>query len=203
MNTVLYQHLTIHSTEDRNKILDQIIQSNLRMCSLVCKLRHNLQLEFGAHCATNWRLTLVYDWQIGQWVIIAQDRSNVQVKILSHTSTEKDNLKGIGFVVWTGSVVAETWHRWGRDRNQTLASTCAYNITPLWTTGFQLQRELSKPIELLRRYEFLKRLPGGRKWLSNTACATTATNATLGRPPSAVHHDLTHMDIKKSCISIS
>ena len=65
-----------------------------------------------------------------------------------------------------------------------------------------MQRVLSKPIDLLRRYEFHKRLPGGRKGLSKTSCAATPANITLGRSPSAVHYNLTHIDINRSCISI-
>ena len=29
-----------------------------------------------------------------------------------------------------------------------------YNAAPLYTTNFNMQRELSKPIELMQRYEF-------------------------------------------------
>ena len=64
-------------TENRYKILEQMIHSNLFMRSLIRKLCHNLQLEFDTQCATNWRYALVYGWQICQRVIIAQDGSNV------------------------------------------------------------------------------------------------------------------------------
>ena len=65
-----------------------------------------------------------------------------------------------------------------------------------------MQCELSKTIKLLRRYKFHKRLPGGRKGVIKTSCAATSTNVTSGRPSSAVHYNLTHIDIKRSCICI-
>ena len=76
-NTVLYKHSTMNSTENRYKILEEIIHSNLLMCSLVRKLRHHLQLEFDAQCAIYWWHASVYGWHICQRVIITQDRSNV------------------------------------------------------------------------------------------------------------------------------
>ena len=87
----------MNSTENMYNILEQIVHSYQPMCSLVRKLCHNLQFKFEAQCATNWWHAFVCGWQICQRVIITQDVSSVQVKILSHTSTEKDNFKEFRF----------------------------------------------------------------------------------------------------------
>ena len=63
------------------------------MSSFVRKLRHNLQLKFNQH---SMRQTGDMLWCRVQCV----------GEILSHTSVEKDNFKGFGFVAWTDSVVS-------------------------------------------------------------------------------------------------
>ena len=173
-----------------------------------------MQLEFDAQCATNCWHALVYGWQICQRVIITQDGSNVQVEILSHTSTKiisKDLYSSREPTQWSlrrsigeariGIILCLQHQPCGEV--DIILPPCG-----LWSfkcnMDFQNQSNYQNQSNCCRDMNstmFSRRKEGTEQ---DIMCCdpTNVTFDFIGSAPSAVHYKLTHMDINMLCISI-